>query len=48
VPVLVVDRDPVEAAQLRVGVARGELLDLRLRVGDLRVDLARDEIPRAV
>ena len=47
VPVGVVDRDPVEAGQLAVGVALGDLLHLRRRVGDLGVDLAGDEVARA-
>ena len=48
VPVLVVDRDAVELADLGVAVARAELLQLRRLVGDLGVDLARDEVARAV
>ena len=48
VPVVVVDRDAVELGDLGVGVARADLLDLRRLVGDLGVDLARDEVARAV
>ena len=44
VPVVVVDRDAVEAVLAALGVAGGELLDLRRRIGDLGVDLAGDEV----
>src|SRR3954447_22782579 len=44
VPVLVVDGDAVEAVELAVGVRRGDLLHLRVLVGDLGVDLTRDEV----
>jgi len=43
----VIDRDPVEPRLPRVAVAIGQLLDL-LRIRDLGVDLARDEVARAI
>ena len=48
VPVVVVDRDAVELGDLAVGVALSISRDLRLLVGDLGVDLAGDEVLRAV
>src|SRR5215211_7569439 len=48
VPVVVVDRDAVELPDLRVAVARADRDELRGLVGHLRVDLARDEVARAV
>src|SRR5579862_8894123 len=47
-PVLVVDRDPVETALAPVRVSLGELLELGLRVLDLAVDLSGDEVARSV
>src|SRR3954468_12894630 len=48
VPVVVVDRHPVDVADASVGVALFELVHLGLLVGDLGVDLAGDEVARAV
>src|SRR3954453_23496205 len=48
VPVLVVDRHAVDVRDLAVAVALLELAHLALGVGDLGVDLARDEVLRAV
>ena len=48
VPVVVVDRDAVEGVLAGVGVALGDLGELRLLVGDLAVDLAGDEVALAV
>src|SRR3954447_12494117 len=48
VPVGVVDRDAVDVGDLSVGVALLELAHLRLAVGDLGVDLAGDEVLRAI
>src|SRR3954447_6309261 len=48
VPVLVVDRDAVDVRDLAVAVALLELAHLRRAVGDLGVDLAGDEVGRAV
>src|SRR3954467_11232357 len=47
VPVLVVDRDAVDVGDLAVRVALLDLAHLRAGVGDLGVDLARDEVLRA-
>src|SRR4051812_42194309 len=44
VPVLVVDGDPVEAVEFAVRGPIGDLGHLRVLVGDLRVDLAGDEV----
>ena len=43
----IVDRDAVEPADLAVGVALRDLVHLRVLVGDLGVDLARDEVAGA-
>src|SRR3954452_16075138 len=48
VPVVVVDRDAVDVGDITVGVALLELAHLGLAVGDLGVDLAGDEVLRAV
>src|SRR3954453_17761874 len=48
VPVLVVDRHAVDVRDLAVAVALLELAHLALGIGDLGVDLARDEVLRAV
>src|SRR6202453_4523793 len=48
VPVLVVDRDAVEAFLARVRVGLGDLLHLRGRIGDLGVDLPGDAVPPVV
>src|SRR3954449_8206789 len=47
-PVVVVDRDAVDVGDLAVGVALLELAHLRRPVRDLGVDLAGDEVLRAV
>src|SRR5215218_5703103 len=47
VPVVVVDRDAVEVVELGVAEAGLDLRHLRLLVGDLGVDLARDEVSAA-
>ena len=46
-PIVVVDRDAVEVGDLGVRVALGELGHRALLVGDLRVDLAGDEVGAA-
>ena len=48
VPVVVIDGEPIEPVLPGAGEALGEFLELRVLVADLGVDLAGDEVPRAV